>query len=83
MICCNRGVDNGLFTLELYLIGCNRGVDNGLFTGIFQHDKEGVEYYSKLISPLLYNSDDGKHTHSHCESVNETHSNDLILDYNF
>ncbi|XP_056008769.1 phosphorylase b kinase regulatory subunit beta-like isoform X2 [Ostrea edulis] len=27
---------------------------------IFHHDKEGIKYYSKLLEPLLYDSDGGK-----------------------
>lgn len=32
------------------------------FTGIFHHDKEGIKYYSKLLEPLLYDSDGGSAT---------------------
>lgn len=31
-----------------------------LIDKIFQHDKDGVEYYSELIKPLLHDSEEGK-----------------------
>lgn len=43
---------------EIFMVNYFRALC-GLITEVFQHDKDGIEYYSQLIKPLLYDSEEG------------------------
>lgn len=44
---------------EIFMVNYFRALC-GLITEVFQHDKDGIEYYSQLIKPLLYDSEEGE-----------------------
>lgn len=44
---------------EIFMVNYFRALCD-LITEVFQHDKDGIEYYSQLIKPLLYDSEEGE-----------------------
>lgn len=64
---------------EIFMVNYFRALC-GLITEVFQHDKDGIEYYSQLIKPLLYDSEEGEALHEIFMCLN-CNSNFLLYDF--